>query len=404
MGGKGGVCLFQYNLKIDDAPILRLLDSILEEALRRNASDIHCEPGEEGTRIRCRIDGVLQQTQLVPSFRHQPLVSVIKLLGGMDIAEKRQPQDGRAFVERDGVRTDLRISTLPTLIGEKIVLRILAADRGQGKLDNRDWDARTLARYRRLYRGGCGLVLVTGPTGSGKTTTLYATLAELNHAEVNIVTLEDPVEYRLDGINQVAVNRKAGLTFVTGLRSLLRQDPDILMVGEIRDGETAGISIQAALTGHLVFSTLHTNTALGAVVRLLDMGVEPYLVTAALRGVAAQRLVRRLCSSCREAYVPAADAWERRYLRLPADGQAVLYRPKGCPECHGTGYRGRLALREVVELTPALKRQILEGATEETLTLTARGEGVVFLAEDGWRKVLAGATSAEELLRVLEVA
>lgn len=325
-GGKGGVCLFQYNLKIDDAPILRLLDSILEEALRRNASDIHCEPGEEGTRVRCRIDGVLQQTQLVPSFRHQPLVSVIKLLGGMDIAEKRQPQDGRAFVERDGVRTDLRISTLPTLIGEKIVLRILAADRGQGKLDNRDWDARTLARYRRLYRGGCGLVLVTGPTGSGKTTTLYATLAELNHAEVNIVTLEDPVEYRLDGINQVAVNRKAGLTFVTGLRSLLRQDPDILMVGEIRDGETAGISIQAALTGHLVFSTLHTNTALGAVVRLLDM-------------VWSLTWSRRPC----EAWRPSA--WSAVFVRpaarptclprMPGNGAICACRRTGRQSCTG---------------------------------------------------------------------
>lgn len=290
--------MFQYNLKIDDAPILRLLDSILEEALRRNASDIHCEPGEEGTRIRCRIDGVLQQTQLVPSFRHQPLVSVIKLLGGMDIAEKRQPQDGRAFVERDGVRTDLRISTLPTLTGEKIVLRILAADRGQGKLDDRDWDARTLARYRRLYRGGCGLVLVTGPTGSGKTTTLYATLAELNHAEVNIVTLEDPVEYRLDGINQVAVNRKAGLTFVTGLRSLLRQDPDVIMVGELRDEETIATALTAAETGHLVFGTLHTSGAVEAIHRILDVfpdrlrQIQSQLAVS-LAAVVSQRLLRR---------------------------------------------------------------------------------------------------------------
>jgi type IV pilus assembly protein PilB len=395
--------LFHYNLKIEDTPILRLLDSILEEALHRNASDIHCEPGEDGTRIRCRVDGVLQQTQIIPSFRHQPLVSVIKLLGGLDIAEKRQSQDGRAFIEQDGIRTDLRISTLPTIAGEKVVLRLLASDQGQCALDSMDWEDRTLARYRRLYQGSYGLVLVTGPTGSGKTTTLYATLAELNRAEENIITLEDPVEYRLAGVNQVAVNRRAGLTFATGLRSILRQDPDIIMVGEIRDGETASISIQSALTGHLVFSTLHTNSALGAIVRLLDMGVEPYLVTSALRGVAAQRLVRRLCTACRKAYVPAADAWERRYLQLPAGWHGTLYKPAGCPLCHGTGYRGRLAIQEVVELTPALKRQILDGAPEESLRQASRQEGVTFLAEDGRRKVLSGATSAEELLRVLGV-
>jgi type II secretory ATPase GspE/PulE/Tfp pilus assembly ATPase PilB-like protein len=211
------------------------------------------------------------------------------------------------------------------------------------------------------------------------------------------------VEYRLAGVNQVAVNRRAGLTFATGLRSILRQDPDIIMVGEIRDGETASISIQSALTGHLVFSTLHTNSALGAIVRLLDMGVEPYLVTSALRGVAAQRLVRRLCTACRKAYVPAADAWERRYLQLPAGWHGTLYKPAGCPLCHGTGYRGRLAIQEVVELTPALRRQILDGAPEESLRQASRQEGVTFLAEDGRRKVLSGATSAEELLRVLGV-
>ncbi len=220
----GGAYLLTYNLKIEESPILRLLDSIIDGALSRKASDIHCEPGEEGTRVRYRIDGVLQQAQVVPSFRHQPLVSMVKLLGGMDIAEKRIPQDGRAYVEKEGIRTPLRVSTLPTIAGEKVVLRILSADMGQADLDRMGWGADSLARYRRLYHGSYGLVLVTGPTGSGKTTTLYATLAELNQPEKNIITLEDPVEYRMEGISQVAVNRKAGLTFVTGLRSILRQD------------------------------------------------------------------------------------------------------------------------------------------------------------------------------------
>lgn len=395
--------MLTYNLKIEESPILRLLDSIIDGALSRKASDIHCEPGEEGTRVRYRIDGVLQQAQVVPSFRHQPLVSMVKLLGGMDIAEKRIPQDGRAYVEKEGIRTPLRVSTLPTIAGEKVVLRILSADMGQADLDRMGWGADSLARYRRLYHGSYGLVLVTGPTGSGKTTTLYATLAELNQPEKNIITLEDPVEYRMEGISQVAVNRKAGLTFVTGLRSILRQDPDIVMLGEIRDRETASISIQAALTGHLVFSTLHTNTALGAVVRLIDMGVEPYLVIAALRGVAAQRLVRRLCPCCREPYSPPRDGWERRYLGLSADWQGTLYRKKGCAQCHGTGYRGRAAIQEAVELTPAMRRAILDGASETTLTDLARDAGVRFLAEDGRQKVLDGLTSSEELLRVLGV-
>lgn len=399
----GGAYLLTYNLKIEESPILRLLDSIIDGALSRKASDIHCEPGEEGTRVRYRIDGVLQQAQVVPSFRHQPLVSMVKLLGGMDIAEKRIPQDGRAYVEKEGIRTPFRVSTMPTIAGEKVVLRILSADTGQADLDRMGWDADSLTRYRRLYHGSYGLVLVTGPTGSGKTTTLYATLAELNQPEKNIITLEDPVEYRMEGISQVAVNRKAGLTFVTGLRSILRQDPDIVMLGEIRDRETAAISIQAALTGHLVFSTLHTTTALGAVVRLIDMGVEPYLVIAALRGVAAQRLVRRLCPCCREPYSPTRDGWERNYLGLPADWQGTLYRKKGCAQCHGTGYRGRAAIQEAVELTPDMRRAILDGASGTILTELARAAGVRFLTEDGRQKVLDGLTSSEELLRVLGV-
>ena len=292
--------LLQYPLKEEDAPILRLLDGIIVQGLEAGASDIHLEPGMERNRVRYRIDGVLQQAQRIPMERHAALISCVKLMAGMDIAEKRKPQDGRSQVTHSGKKIDLRISSLPTIQGEKIVIRVLNSEANQLRLEDMGFTGDNLARYRTMYKASYGLVLITGPTGSGKTTTLYATLQELNQPERNIITVEDPVEYRMEGMNQVSVNVKTGMTFANGLRSILRQDPNIIMIGEIRDRETAEIAIQAALTGHLVFSTLHTNTAAGAVTRLLDMGIEPYLAASALRGVVAQRLVRKLCPVCKK--------------------------------------------------------------------------------------------------------
>lgn len=398
--------MLQYQLKMEDAPILRLLDAIIMKGLEEKASDIHLEPGTEFDRVRYRIDGVLQQAQRIPMERHAALVSCVKLMAGMDIAEKRAPQDGRAQVTKDGQGVDLRVSSLPTIVGEKIVIRILDSGSRQLHLADMGFSMENLLYYRTMYRASYGLVLLTGPTGSGKTTTLYATLQELNCPERNIVTIEDPVEYRMEGINQVAVNTKAGMTFAGGLRSILRQDPNVIMIGEIRDRETAEISIQAALTGHLVFSTLHTNTAAGAVTRLLDMGVEPYLAASALQGIVAQRLVRTLCSNCRQAYAPGENAWERKYLQKHADGQTLsLYKAVGCAACYQSGYKGRLAIHELLPVNAVIKSKIMQRVSEQELWETAKSEypNLTTLEEDGLRKVREGLTAAEELLRVLGV-
>ena len=329
----------------------------------------------------------------------QAVVSRIKVLAGMDIAEKRLPQDGSIKLELDGRSVDLRISTLPTILGEKAVIRILDRERFALKLDELDFTPQNLELYRSLYSNGNGIVLLTGPTGSGKTTTLYATLTELNSDERNIVTVEDPVEYRIAGINQVAVNEKAGLTFASGLRSILRQDPDIMMIGEIRDLDTAQTAIHAALTGHLVLSTLHTNSAAGAVVRLIDMGIEPFLVASALRGVVAQRLVRRICPHCKTAY--AASDEEKAYLNVDAGAELTLYKGAGCEHCRGTGYLGRMALQEVMPVLSELKKFILKETQESVLFDEARKFGAVSMHEDGVRKVLNGLTTVSELLRAV---
>ena len=407
--------MLQYQLKMEDAPVLRLLDAIIVQGLETRASDIHLEPGTDLNRIRYRIDGVLQQAQRISMERHTALVSCVKLMAGMDIAEKRKPQDGRAQVTHEGKRIDLRLSSLPTIYGEKIVIRVLDSGTGRLCLDDMDFTEENLTRYRNIYHSSYGLVLITGPTGSGKTTTLYATLQELNRPERNIITIEDPVEYRMDGVNQVALNTKIGMTFASGLRSILRQDPNIIMIGEIRDRETAEISIQAALTGHLVFSTLHTNTAAGAVTRLLDMGIEPFLVASALRGVVAQRLVRKLCPVCKEEYVVDTE-WEEAFFQdflhvdithdtVIAQQNFTLYHPKGCEECRHSGYRGRLAVHEVMPVTTALKDRIIHHASEQELWAAAKTEfpGLTSLAEDGMYKVNEGLTSVQELLRVLVV-
>lgn len=385
--------------KDENADAVKAADGLIAKAAATGASDIHIEPGENNACVRMRIDGVLYKEAEMNKTLMQAVVSRIKVLAGMDIAEKRLPQDGSIKLELDGRNIDLRISSLPTILGEKIVIRILDREKFALNLDELNFTPENLALYRRLYNYGSGIVLLTGPTGSGKTTTLYATLAELNSSERNIVTIEDPVEYRINGISQVAVNEKAGLTFASGLRSILRQDPDIIMLGEIRSLDTAATAIRAALTGHLVFSTLHTNNAAGAAVRLVDMGIEPFLVASALRGVVAQRLVRRICPHCKTAY--AANAEEKDYLNITGGDDLTLYKGSGCEKCRGTGYLGRMALQEVMPVVPELKKFILGKAHEETLFAEAEKFGAVSMRSDGVQKVLKGHTSLAEVLQAV---
>lgn len=380
-------------------PAVKCATEILETALALGASDIHLEPAKEQLDIRCRVDGVLQSLTPVPKNLQDPVLSRFKILAGMDIGEKRLPQDGRFQGSWQGKAVDVRVSSLPTLFGEKLVLRLLNQETIQLELGNLGFSQRNLEKLKQALHQPHGLFLVTGPTGSGKSTTLYAALASLDRKGQNIITVEDPVEYQLPGISQVTVKPKIGLTFARCLRSILRQDPDTIMVGEIRDRETASMSIQAALTGHRVFSTLHTNTAVGAVTRLLDMGVEPYLAASALQAVAGQLLVRRLCPHCKKAYEVGESDWERRYLKL--EGPHTLYKAVGCEKCRHTGYAGRLPLQEVMVVTGSLRRGISQNRNEGELTAMARQEGLQPLWEDGREKVLLGETSCAELLRVL---
>lgn len=352
------------------------VDDLLKMAVNRRASDIHIEPMQDKTRIRLRVDGMLQVLCDLPKSHQDGVVSRIKVLGEMDITEKRLPQDGHLEKAIENRLIDLRISTMPTVHGEKVVVRILDKTTTFSSLDKLTFTDENLTAYRNLFRSPHGIVLVTGPTGSGKSTTLYATLNELNKPETNIITIEDPVEYQLEGVNQIALNTKAGLTFANGLRAIVRQDPDIIMVGEIRDEETARIAVQAALTGHLVLSTLHTNSAVGAITRLLDMGIEPYLLASCLRGVVAQRLVRRVCHKCEAC---------------------------GCEDCFGTGYSGRLAVQEVMTVNDEIRHLITGRAAEKDILTAAEGNGFVSLYDDGMKKVLAGATTLTELLRISEV-
>ncbi len=381
------------------APAVRWANEILEAALERGASDIHLEPGKEQMGVRCRVDGVLQALITVPKKLQDSVLSRFKILAGMDIGEKRLPQDGRFQGTWQERPVDVRVSSLPTLFGEKLVLRLLDREAIQLDLERLGFTVVNLEKMQQALRQPHGLFLVTGSTGSGKSTTLYAALASLDRKEQNIITVEDPVEYQLPGISQVTVKPQIGLTFARCLRSILRQDPDTIMVGEIRDGETASMSIHAALTGHRVFSTLHTNTAVGAVNRLLDMGVEPYLLASALQAVAGQLLVRRLCPHCKKAYEVGQSDWESRYLGL--EEPRTLYRAAGCEQCRHTGYAGRLPLQEVLVITETLRRGICECRSEGELAVLARQEGMRPLFKDGREKVLAGETSCAELLRVL---
>jgi type II secretory ATPase GspE/PulE/Tfp pilus assembly ATPase PilB-like protein/CheY-like chemotaxis protein len=381
-------------------PVVRLVDLMLSDGILSRASDIHIEPGEAGVSVRYRIDGVLRQVMSIPRSAGAPLISRIKIMSGLDIADRLRPQDGRARVAVNGSPVDLRVSTLPASLGEKVVIRILNTKSTVLSLESLGMQPDERASIAELLNNKEGIILVTGPTGSGKTTTLYSALRIVQDEGVNIVTVEDPVEYRLGkGIVQVQVNEKAGLTFAAALRSILRQDPDVVLVGEIRDKETAQIAVQASLTGHLVLSTLHTNDAPNAVTRLVDMGIEAYKLGSALRGVVAQRLMRRLCSTCREVTDQAPIERIRKYI----PPGTIIYRAVGCPDCAMTGYRGRFSVVEVLVMSAEIERLISAGATPDKVADAARAAGMKSLFESGLRHALAGETGLEELLRVVDV-
>jgi type II secretory ATPase GspE/PulE/Tfp pilus assembly ATPase PilB-like protein/CheY-like chemotaxis protein len=383
------------------APIIRLVDMMLADGVASRASDVHVEPVDGGVVVRYRIDGVLRQVMKIPRSAGLPLISRIKIMSGLDIADRRRPQDGRARVVVNGSPIDLRVSTLPASGGEKVVIRILNTKSTVLTLEALGLLDEERQKIERLLDHKEGILLVTGPTGSGKTTTLYSALRVIQSEGVNIVTVEDPVEYKLgENIVQVQVHEKAGLTFASALRSILRQDPDVVLIGEIRDQETAQIAVQASLTGHLVLSTLHTNDAANSVTRLLDMGTEAYKLGSALRGVLAQRLMRRLCPSCSEPS-DGADVPERLKRYLPEG--VVLQRAVGCPDCASTGYRGRFAIVEILTVSPDIERLIGQGATADRISELARAEGMRPLWESGLRHVLAGETTVDELLRVTDV-
>jgi type IV pilus assembly protein PilB len=382
----------------DDAPVIKLVYSILGQAANEGASDIHFEPGDGEMRVRFRVDGVLSEAARVPKRMISGVVSRVKIMSDLDIAEKRVPQDGRVSVNVEGRKVDLRVTTLPTQRGEGCTVRILDKEQALRPLSDLGLEGDGRERFSESFRKAYGAVLVTGPTGSGKSTTLYAALDELNSVEQNIVTIEDPVEYRLDGINQVNVNRKAGLTFAAGLRSILRADPDVIMVGEIRDSETARIAVEAALTGHMVLTTLHTNDAPGAVTRLVEMGIESFLIASSVDCVVAQRLARKLCAHCKQRTVIPQSSLTEAGFRVGADVEA--YEPVGCPRCAGSGYRGRIGLFSVMVMSERIRQLTVGGAPEAEIARVAHEEGMSTLREDGLAKVRAGVTSIEEVARV----
>jgi type IV pilus assembly protein PilB len=386
----------------DDAPIVRFVNLLISQGIQDNASDIHIEPGEYDLRVRYRIDGVLHEMQAAPKAIQNGVISRLKIMSDIDIAERRKPQDGRMSVSHGGRKIDLRVATLPTVFGEKVVMRILDNNASTMSLDNLHLLEHNFEAYKTAYSKPYGMILITGPTGSGKSTTLYTTLHAVARPEINVITVEDPVEYRMKGINQVQVNPKAGLTFASALRSILRSDPDVVLLGEIRDHETAQIAIEASLTGHLVLSTLHTNDAPSAVTRLTEMDIEPFLVGSALDCVVAQRLARRLCDRCKQPYLH--DAQELSALRLGFDQSMpvpTLFRPVGCTNCSNTGYRGRIAVHEVMTVTEDIERLAVARASSAEIGRVAREQGMLTLRQDGWAKAQLGLTSVEEILRVV---
>ncbi|NOZ22811.1 MAG: Flp pilus assembly complex ATPase component [Planctomycetes bacterium] len=386
----------------DDAPVVRLVHMILKEAVRARASDIHIEPLMDRVRVRYRVDGVCKEVQSPPKRLQGPIISRVKIMAGIDIAEKRRPQDGRIAITVGGKALDLRVSCLPANHGESVVLRLLEKESVMINLTDLGFDPQDYKRFERIIRRPNGIFLVTGPTGSGKTTSLYAALNDLNRPDVKIITAENPVEYHMTGVNQCHVQESIGLTFATILRAMLRQSPNIILVGEIRDPETAEIAIQAALTGHLVFSTLHTNDAPSAITRLTDMGVAPFLVSTSIQAVMAQRLVRRICNRCKQPIT--YDMRELAVLRLlPEQVQGItFYKGVGCADCNDTGYKGRSAIFEMMEMTNDLREMAFARATARKLRLQARRNGMATLEDDGARKILAGITTLEEVLSITQ--
>ena len=386
----------------DTAPIIDMVELVIQSAINSGSSDIHIEPNETKVVVRNRLDGLLKEVMDLPKWVHEGVVARIKIMGGMDIAEKRLPQDGRIRVEAsDGQHIDLRVSTLRTIFGEKIVLRVLDQRKGVPPLEELGFSIAGLAELQHFLRHQHGMILVVGPTGSGKTTTLSSALAAVKSERTNIITVEDPVEYQIPGVNQTQINAKIDLTFASALRSILRQDPDVVLVGEIRDRETAQIAMQAAQTGHLVLSTLHTDDAPSTVTRLTDIGIEPYVSASALIGVIAQRLVRRLCEDCKCQYTPEHDALRAMGITESEAASLVLYRAVGCDRCNETGYRGRLGIYEIMPVTDELRRHISMKGGEALLRDAALAAGMISLGEDGLQKVKAGVTSPQELLRVV---
>lgn len=383
------------------SPIVRLANWVVARAVELRASDIHIEPQEKAVGVRVRVDGLLQDLERLPKWTQGALVSRIKILAALDIAEKRIPQDGRFRVETEGRRIDLRVSTLPTLHGEKIVIRIVDQERAALRLDTLGLSAEALADIRSYSSRPQGILIVTGPTGSGKTTLLYSILEQIHSVTKNIITAEDPIEHQVAGVNQVQVDEKSKKTFASVLRAMLRQDPDVMMVGEVRDAETAQIAFRASITGHLVLSTVHTNDAASAVTRLVDLGLAPYMVSSALIAVISMRLVRTLCPKCKDAYVPAADLLRSMGLSGSDARRLVLYRPVGCELCHGTGFRGRTGIYEILEMREALRRLVTSGASEAMIRASAIESGMVPIGQDGLSKALSGETTIDELRRVI---
>ncbi|MFN8606610.1 MAG: ATPase, T2SS/T4P/T4SS family [Vulcanimicrobiota bacterium] len=397
------ISLEDLQKRMEEAPIVRMVNLIISQAIVDKASDIHIEPEARAVRVRYRVDGVLHEVMTTPKHIQAPMVSRLKIMASMDIAERRVPLDGKIHLTHEGKEYDLRVSTIPTVHGEKTVMRILDKNSVQLGLNKLGFQQENLLLWESLVEKPYGMLLVTGPTGSGKSTTLYSCLNKLNQGERNLTTVEDPVEYQIAGINQVQTNNKAGLNFATALRSFLRQDPDILMVGEIRDGETAKIAVEAALTGHLVLSTLHTNDACGAISRLTEMGVEPFLVSSALVGVLAQRLARQICPNCKESYRPLPDSLRKLGLTVYAENDINFYRGRGCEHCKTTGYRGRSGIHEILTITDRVRGLILNNASSAELRQAAIEDGMRTMQYDAIQKVLSGATSLEECLRVIAV-
>ena len=386
----------QITDEVANAPVVKLVNSIIEHAIKINASDIHIEPTEGQMRVRLRLDGVLQEVMNAPKNAHAAVITRIKIIGGMDIAEKRIPQDGRVETVIANRPVDLRLSILPTVNGEKVVIRILGRGEVQLSKDMLGLSDENKVLFEKIVKSPHGIILVSGPTGSGKTTTLYTVLKDLNQPTTNIVTVEDPVEYRMTGVNQVQVNVRAGMTFASGLRSILRQDPDIILVGEIRDGETAEIAIRASITGHLVLSTIHTNDAASTVTRLVDMGIDPYLVSSSVVGIISQRLVRKICPRCKESYKPSHSESMQLKLREPRP----LFRGAGCPECNGSGYKGRTAIHEILVVTKEIRELVDRRASDDQIRAVAIRQGTTTLMDTCIRLVLEGITTTQEMMKV----